>query len=250
MNANYTFGYDSNVFTQNVARGSSTENWTFGTSYTRRAGLIAVSAAVNWNFGDFGQFASQNFVDPSYTLSFTKGTGRTTGSLTFTAQRTDQPDPDANDRAIAWNYNVGLNLRYPVNDRYYFTERHRLQQYPLYEQGSFHQPGHADRWHRPELRLRFQAQFQRRLHVRPEPDGQHHRLRPKLHGGRQRQPAAQADRNDQTWATRNATAILPARPGTTAPSPPTPPWPGGIPTCSAFPATSTRGSTRRPPTSR
>jgi len=121
VNADYTYGYDSNVFTQNVARGSSTETYSFGANYSRRAGLIAVSAAADLNFGNFGQFASQDYVDPSYTLSFTKGTGRTTGSLAFSAQRTDQPDPDANDRAIAWNYGAALNLKYPVNDRYYFT---------------------------------------------------------------------------------------------------------------------------------
>jgi len=121
VNATYTFGYDSNVFTQGVARGSSTQSWSFGANYTRHAGEISVNAGLGWSFGDFGSFTSQDFVDPSYTLSFTKGTGRTTGSLTFSAQKTAQPDPDANNRAVAWNYDIALNLRYPVNDRYFFT---------------------------------------------------------------------------------------------------------------------------------
>jgi len=121
VNSTYTFGYDTNVFTQGVARGSSTQNWSFGANYTRKAGVIGVNAGVGWNFGDFGSYTSQDFVDPSYSLSFTKGTGRTTGSLSFSAQKTAQPDPDANNRAVAWNYDIGLNLRYPVNDRYFFT---------------------------------------------------------------------------------------------------------------------------------
>jgi len=121
VNATYTFGYDSNVFTQNIARGSSTQSWSLGTTYTRKAGIIGVNAGLGWSFENFGQFAGQNFADPSYSLTFTKGTGRTTGSLSFSAQKTDVPDPDANNRAIAWDYGVNLNLRYPVNDRYYFT---------------------------------------------------------------------------------------------------------------------------------
>jgi len=76
---------------------------------------------VNWDFGSFASFTSQNFADPSYAVTFTKGTGRTTGALALSAQKTDQPDPDSNNRAIAWNYNTSLNLRYPVNERYYFT---------------------------------------------------------------------------------------------------------------------------------
>jgi hypothetical protein len=104
-----------------VARGSSTQNYSFGTSYARKAGLIGVAASLDWNFGTFGQFSSQNFMDPSYSLTLTKGTGRTTGSLAFSADKTNVPDPDANNRAVAWNYGVGLSLRYPVNDRYYFT---------------------------------------------------------------------------------------------------------------------------------
>jgi hypothetical protein len=121
VNATYTFGYDTNVFTRQLKTGSSTQNFTFGTTYTRHAGIISVNAALGWNFGTFGQISSQNFADPSYALTFTKGTGRTTGSLNIGAQKTDQPDPVANNRAVAWDYSTGLNLRYPVNDRYYLT---------------------------------------------------------------------------------------------------------------------------------
>jgi hypothetical protein len=121
VHATYTFGFDSNVFTRQVKQGSGTQDFTFGTTYTRHAGVIGVNAALEWNFGNFTQVSYQNFVDPTYSLSFTKGTGRTTGSLSLGAQKTNQPDPNANNRAVAWDYNTALNLRYPVNDRYYLT---------------------------------------------------------------------------------------------------------------------------------
>ena len=122
VNATYTFGFDTNVFTQQVARSSVTQSAMFGLSYARKAGFISVNAAVGWNIGQFSQFKSQNFVDPSYSLSFTKGHGRTTGSLSLSAQRENVPDPDANNRSVSWNYSSILNLRYPVNERYFFTD--------------------------------------------------------------------------------------------------------------------------------
>ena len=121
VNATYTFGFDSNIFTRAVATSSATQNFTFGATYSRKAGLIGVNAGLGWNFGDFSQVKGQNFADPSYSLTFTKGTGRTTGSLSFSAQKTDVPDPNANNRAVAWDYSSALSLRYPVNDRYYVT---------------------------------------------------------------------------------------------------------------------------------
>lgn len=122
VHATYTFGYDSNIFTQQVARGSVTENETFGMNYVRKAGIISVNAAVNWTIGQFDQYKGQDFVDPKYSLSFSKGTGRTTGSLSLGAERDDTPDPDANQRSISWDYSSVLNLRYPVNERYFFTD--------------------------------------------------------------------------------------------------------------------------------
>ena len=122
VNATYTFGFDTNVFTQQVARSSVTQSASIGLSYARKAGAISVNASVGWSIGQFDQFKSQNFVDPSYSLSFTKGHGRTTGSLDLSAQRENNPDPDANNRSISWDYSAALNLRYPVNERYFFTD--------------------------------------------------------------------------------------------------------------------------------
>src|SRR5690606_22257127 len=59
--------------------------------------------------------------DPRFTLSFRKRYGRTTGTLAFAGGRETQPDPDVGQRTRAWNALTNLSLRYPVNDRYYFT---------------------------------------------------------------------------------------------------------------------------------
>ena len=54
-------------------------------------------------------------------MEFDKRTGRTTGVLTLSAQRSSQADAAANARDESWNYSTGLNLRYPVIERYAFT---------------------------------------------------------------------------------------------------------------------------------
>src|SRR5690606_36088396 len=55
---------------------------------------------------------------PSASLEFSKGTGRTTGSIQFNARRATAPDPTVGLRTDSWNYGTILNLRYPVIDRY------------------------------------------------------------------------------------------------------------------------------------
>lgn len=48
----------------------------------------------------------------------TKDSGRTTGALSLLAQRDSRADPAANMRTDSWNYDAGLDFRYPVIERY------------------------------------------------------------------------------------------------------------------------------------
>lgn len=122
VTGSYSIGEDTNVFAQRVKKGAITQLATAEVDYTRRAGLISVEAGMTMNVGAFVGLPGQNYADPSFTLGFTKGQGKTTGSLTFTAAKSNAPDPVANNRAVAWNFAETLALRYPVFERYFFTD--------------------------------------------------------------------------------------------------------------------------------
>jgi Putative beta-barrel porin 2 len=117
----YSFGYDTNIFAQSVARGALTQAWSLQSTFSRRAGIISVDGTIEVNSENFNGISGQDFSDPGVTLTFTKGIGRTTGSLGFTAQKQNTPDPVANNRSVSWTYGSTLDLRYPVNQRFYFT---------------------------------------------------------------------------------------------------------------------------------
>ena len=121
VNSTYSFGYDSNVFTRAVAQSSVTHNVSLATDYTRQAGIISVAANAAVAAGLFQDLPEQNFIDPRFELTLRKRYGRTTGSLDLLARRESQPDPDVGQRTEDWNYAGNFDLRYPVNDRYYFT---------------------------------------------------------------------------------------------------------------------------------
>lgn len=122
VNASYSIGYDSNVFTRSSANGSFTQAATLAIDYSRQAGIISVNANASMSSGTFAGIRGQDFLDPSLSLAFRKRYGRTTGALTLTAHRDSQPDFDANTRTQAWAYGTNLDLHYPVNDRYYITD--------------------------------------------------------------------------------------------------------------------------------
>jgi hypothetical protein len=119
VTSTYSIGYDTNVFSQRVAKGALTQAFSFGANYTRKAGLITVNASFSMNLGQFFGIPGQDYADPTLTLGFSKGVGRTTGSLTFNVTKVNTPDPIANDRAVGWNYGTALTLRYPVIERFY-----------------------------------------------------------------------------------------------------------------------------------
>jgi hypothetical protein len=118
----YSMGYDTNVFSQRTAQGALTQAFSFGASYTRKAGLIGVTAGFTMNIGQFFGIPGQDYADPSLSLSFDKGIGRTTGALSFNVMKVNTPDPIANDRAIGWNYGTSLTVRYPVIERFFLSD--------------------------------------------------------------------------------------------------------------------------------
>ncbi len=121
VNAAYGIVYDSNVFVRAEGGGDTSQTLSLGANYTRHAGLIGVNASVAVVAGRFTKFTSEDFTNPRFTLSLSKGQGRLTGSADVSVQRESVSDSAANIRTTSWNYGSTLSIRYPVNDRYYFT---------------------------------------------------------------------------------------------------------------------------------
>jgi hypothetical protein len=118
VNASLSVGFDSNIFANSGGEGDVVTNTTFGLEYARRAGLITVNGHADWNLGAFASNADSDFANPSLGVEFIKNTGRTTGSVTLGASRQSQADPNIGQRTDSWNYNAGLNWKYPVIERY------------------------------------------------------------------------------------------------------------------------------------
>ena len=111
-------GYDSNIYTSSARQDDLIITGGAGLEYARKAGLIGVNGSLKWDFGTFATYSTEDFLNPSASLEFSKGTGRTTGSVQLNASRESAPDPTVGLRTDSWNYGVNLNLRYPVIDRY------------------------------------------------------------------------------------------------------------------------------------
>ncbi len=111
-------GYDSNIFATSGGEGDIFTNSSLALEYVRHAGMISVNGEAAWNMGSFASNASEDFANPTLSLEFVKDSGRTTGSLTLGASRQSQADPTVNQRTDSWNYNAGLNWKYPVIERY------------------------------------------------------------------------------------------------------------------------------------
>lgn len=121
VSGTYSIGLDTNVFTRAASTRSMTQSASIAIDYTRQAGLIGVAVSVSAASGRFESVRGQDFTDPSVSISLRKRYGRTTGSLSLSGRRASEPDPDAGERTRALAYNGALDLRYPVNDRYYIT---------------------------------------------------------------------------------------------------------------------------------
>ncbi len=120
---NVTFGYDSNIFSDSSNRDDYTVNGTVGAEIKRRAGIIAVNATATLSYATYGSYSDENSFNPNFHVEFNKTTGRTTGAFTVSAYRESRSDSAVNLRTNSWNFPVGLSLKYPVNDKYYFTSQ-------------------------------------------------------------------------------------------------------------------------------
>jgi len=116
-----TYNYSSNMFAESVGRGDYTISAQTGVELKRRAGIIAVNSTAKVDFVRYGEYTDENAINPSFFLGFDKTTGRTTGSLTVSAFRETRSDSAVNLRTSSWNFPVGLSIKYPVNDKFYFT---------------------------------------------------------------------------------------------------------------------------------
>jgi len=115
-----TAGYsrDSNIFSANGGGSDSIYSTGVALEYTRKAGWIGVNGGFGYDISRFEKYRGQDFENPRFSAELTKQTGRTTGSLTLGAQRQSRADAAVNTRVTSWNYNAGLNVHYPVIERY------------------------------------------------------------------------------------------------------------------------------------
>ncbi len=118
-----SLSYDSNVFVQGEAKGDYIFGASVGVELKRRAGIIAVNGRAVFDYQRFNEFADQTAWNPSFFAEFNKTTGRTTGALTVNAFRSSRADTAVNIRTQTWNFPIGLNLKYPINDKYYVTSQ-------------------------------------------------------------------------------------------------------------------------------
>lgn len=116
-----TVAYDSNVFAQAGGDGDYIYSTSLGVELKRRAGIIAVNATAVFDYERFAEIEGLNAWNPRFTLELNKTTGRTTGALTVNAFRSSRADSAVNLRTQTWNFPLGLNVKYPVNDNYYLT---------------------------------------------------------------------------------------------------------------------------------
>ena len=106
--------WDSNVFAANGSAGDYILTSGLTAEYQRRAGWIGVNGRMAVNLGRFDSIDGQDFSDPSFSLEFTKQTGRTTGSVTLGFARESRADAAVNTRSESQNYNAGLNFKYHI----------------------------------------------------------------------------------------------------------------------------------------
>ncbi|MBI4621885.1 MAG: hypothetical protein HY736_01530 [Verrucomicrobia bacterium] len=116
VNGSFGVSGDSNIFANSDNEGDLVYSSGFSLEYVRRAGWIGVNAGMSAGASWFGKNKSQNFSNPSYNLELTKQSGRTTGAFTVSGARESRADAAVNLRSTSWNYNTGLNVKYPAGN--------------------------------------------------------------------------------------------------------------------------------------
>lgn len=116
-----SFAYDSNIFSSKGGAGDTLINGSFGAELKRRAGILSVNAKGTMAYQGFQTYTDQSSWDPSFYLEVNKTTGRTTGAFTVNAYRSSRADSAVNIRTQSWNFPLGLNIKYPINDNLYVT---------------------------------------------------------------------------------------------------------------------------------
>ena len=111
-------GYDSNLFASASSEGDYSYNAALEIEYQRKAGMLGVNGSLGWDFSKYQDFSSEDFANPHARLELTKDAGRTTGSVTAGAARETRADSALNLRTTSWEYETGLNVKYPVIERY------------------------------------------------------------------------------------------------------------------------------------
>jgi opacity protein-like surface antigen len=114
-------GYDSNIYAYNGGESDTTYNASLDMEYRRKAGMLGVNADLGWDYSKFQKFSSEDYANPHARLEVMKDSGRTTGSVTASAKRESRADSAINIRTTSWDYDAGLNLKYPVIERYSLT---------------------------------------------------------------------------------------------------------------------------------
>jgi hypothetical protein len=116
-----TVGYNSNI--DAVAGGAEDTTLTFqaGAELKRKAGTIGVTANAQADFIRYQDHTEEDAINPRFGLAFNKESGRTTGTLTLQAYRESRSDSAVNLLTTSWNYPIDLNLRYPINEKFYIT---------------------------------------------------------------------------------------------------------------------------------
>jgi len=113
--------WDSNINSSSTDTSDSIFFANVGVNYSRRAGVISIDANATANISRFNGHSEENFANPDLSLSLSKHSGRTTGTLTLSGSRQNRADSAANIRNRSWYYNTQGNLKYPVISRYSLT---------------------------------------------------------------------------------------------------------------------------------
>jgi len=118
VTANASFSWDSNIYANATSGGDYLFNAGLGLELKRRAGLISVDGSIGIDATQFADNTAENSLNPRFRTEFSKQSGRTTGVLSLGAARQSRADSAANLRSESWLYDVALNLKYPVIERY------------------------------------------------------------------------------------------------------------------------------------